>query len=268
MSSIEEIRSEFPQLSQKVYNKPLVYLDNAATALRPRDVIAKWDDMSSRFSANLHRAVHAVAERATEEFEDARSAVASFIGADSPKEIVFTSGTTHGINLLAYSLGEKKNFLGPGDEIIVSEAEHHSNILPWQFLAERKLLKIKVLPIDDNGLVKLEELPRLITERTRICSIAQVSNVLGIINPVSEIASLCHSHDILLVVDGAQGIVHCKTDVKELGADFYVFSGHKIYAAPGTGVLWGKKQLLDSLPPYMGGVSLRFRINSKPAPRI
>ncbi len=253
MSSIEEIRSEFPQLSQKVYNKPLVYLDNAATALRPRDVIAKWDDMSSRFSANLHRAVHAVAERATEEFEDARSAVASFIGADSPKEIVFTSGTTHGINLLAYSLGEKKNFLGPGDEIIVSEAEHHSNILPWQFLAERKLLKIKVLPIDDNGLVKLEELPRLITERTRICSIAQVSNVLGIINPVSEIASLCHSHDILLVVDGAQGIVHCKTDVKELGADFYVFSGHKIYAAPGTGVLWGKKQLLDSLPPYMGG---------------
>ena len=253
MSSIEEIRREFPQLGEKVYNKPLVYLDNAATSLRPRSVIAKWDEMSSRYSANLHRAVHAVANRATEEFEAARQVVADFIGAPSAKEIVFTSGTTHALNLLAFSLGEQKNFLRPGDEIIIGEEEHHSNILPWQFLAERKLLKIKVLPVDERGALQLGELPRLVSGRTRICCIAQVSNVLGLVNPVREIASFCHSHGVILIVDGAQGAVHCKTDVKDLGADFYVFSGHKLYAAPGTGVLWGKKALLEMLPPYMGG---------------
>lgn len=253
MSSIEEIRREFPQLAEKVYGKPLVYLDNAATSLRPESVIAKWDEMSRRYSANLHRAVHAMANRATEEFENTRQSVARFIGAKDANEIVFTSGTTHALNLLAFSLGEQKNFLKPGDEIIIGEEEHHSNILPWQFLAERKSLKIKVLPVDERGALRLGELPRLVSGRTRLCCIAQVSNVLGLVNPVREIADFCHSRGVLTIVDGAQGIVHCKTDVNALGADFYVFSGHKLYAAPGTGVLWGKKALLDALPPYMGG---------------
>ena len=253
MSSIEELREHFPQLSTKVYGKPLVYLDNAATSLRPRSVIKMWEYMSSRYSANLHRAVHYVSAKATEQFEAAREETADFIGANSPKEIVFTSGTTQSINLLAFCLGERKGFLNVGDEILIAEEEHHSNILPWQFLAERKNLKIKVLPVDERGALRLEELPRLVTDRTRICTVAQVSNVLGLVNPVRQIADYCHQHGVLVVVDGAQGIVHCKTDVKELGADFYAFSGHKIYAAPGTGVLWGKKALFDTLPPYMGG---------------
>ena len=253
MSSIEEIRREFPQLSEKVYGKPLVYLDNAATSLRPRSVIAKWDEMSSRFSANLHRAVHAVSERATEEFEAARAETAKFIGASSPKEIIFTSGATQALNMLAFCLGERKAFLKIGDEIVIGEAEHHSNILPWQFLSERKNLKIKVLPVDERGALRTEELQRVITDRTRLICISQVSNVLGLVNPVRQIADYCHSKGVLVVVDGAQGIVHCKTNVKELSADFYAFSGHKLYAAPGTGVLWGRKSLLETLPPYMGG---------------
>ena len=167
MSSIKELRAEFPQLSVKVYNKPLVYLDNAATSLRPRSVIAKWDEMSSKYSANLHRAIHTIANRATEEFENARIAAARFIGASSEKEIIFTSGTTQALNLVAYSLGEMKNFLRPGDEIIIGEAEHHSNILPWQLLAERKSLKIKVLPVDENGYLRIEELPSLVSGRTK-----------------------------------------------------------------------------------------------------
>lgn len=253
MTTVEEIRSQFPQLKEEVYGKPLVYLDNAATSLRPFSVIRKWDEMSSRLSANLHRAVHAVANRATEEFESARLSAAEFIGASGADEIVFTSGTTQGLNLVAFSLGEMKGFLNEGDEIIIGEAEHHSNILPWQFLAQRKGLKIKVLPINDKGELRLEELPGLLGRKTKICCIAQVSNVLGVVNPVSEIAALCHEKACLLVVDGAQGVVHCKTDVSALGADFYVFSGHKLYAAPGTGVLWGRGKLLEQMPPYMGG---------------
>lgn len=253
MSSIEQLRAEFPQLSEKVYNKPLVYLDNAATSLRPRSVIAKWVEMSSKYSSNLHRAVHAVANRATEEYENARIAVAGHINASSPKEIIFTSGTTHSLNLLSASLGQMPNFLRPGDEIIIAESEHHSNILPWQFLAERKGLTIKVLPVNKEGYLCTSELPKLISERTKLCCVAQVSNVLGIINPIRQIADYCHSKGVLLVVDGAQGLAHCKADVKALGADFYAFSGHKIYAAPGTGVLWGRKDLLDRMPPYMGG---------------
>ena len=252
MSSIEEIRAEFPQLGERVYNKSLVYLDNAATSLRPASVISKWNMMSARYNANLHRAVHAIAGRATEEFEAARERVASFIGA-SPKEIIFTGGTTHSLNMAAFVLGEKKNFLRVGDEIVIGEEEHHSNILPWQMLAERKNLKIKVLPVDDRGALRLEELPRVVTDRTRICCVSQVSNVLGLVNPVRRIADYCHAHGVLLVVDGAQGIVHCGTDVTALGADLYAFSGHKLYAAPGTGVLWGRKAFLDTLPPYMGG---------------
>ena len=253
MPTIQEIRSRFPQLREKVYNKPLVYLDNAATSLRPQSVLDKWNEMSTRCNANLHRAVHATAGRATEEFENARAAAAEFIGASAPGEIIFTGGTTHSLNLLAFSLGEMKGFLRPGDEILIGEAEHHSDILPWQFLAERKNLKIRVLPVDDRGEFRLDELPRLVNSRTRICCIAQVSNVLGIVNPVGEIAAYCREKGVLVAVDGAQGVVHCQTSVSALNADFYAFSGHKIYAAPGTGVLWGRRELLEKMPPYMGG---------------
>ena len=253
MKTIEEIRAQFPQLEAKVYGKPLVYLDNAATSLRPRSVIEKWDLMSSQLSSNLHRAVHATANRATEEFEGARRAAAAFLGAESENEIVFTSGATQSLNLLAFSLGEMPGFLAPGDEILIGEAEHHSNILPWQFLAKRKSLKIKVLPVDEKGCLRLEELPRLVSGRTRIAAFAHVSNVLGIINPVREICDYCREKGVLTVVDGAQGVVHAPVNVKALGADFYAFSGHKLYAAPGTGILWGRKDLLDAMPPYMGG---------------
>ena len=245
------LRKEFPQLQETVYGRPLVYLDNAATSLRPRSVIAKWDEMSSRYSANLHRAVHYTANVATEEFESARAAVAAFIGASDPSEVVFTSGTTQSINLLAFCLGE--SLVEEGDEILIAECEHHSDIVPWQLLAERKNLKIKVLPVDERGELRIDILPSLLSPRTRLCCVAQVSNVLGIVNPVKEIARFCHDNGTLLLVDGAQGVVHCKTDVKALDCDFYAFSGHKIYAAPGTGVLWGRKALLDKLPPYMGG---------------
>ena len=253
MTSLAEIRSRFPQLQEKVYGKPLVYLDNAATSLRPVDVISKWDVLSSTLSSNLHRAVHFTANKATEEFEETRVAAARFLGADNPKEIVFTSGTTHSLNLLAFSLGEMEGFMHEGDEIVIGGAEHHSNILPWQFLAKRKGLKIKVLPVEEDGTLAPSRLQDIFTPRTRICCIAQVSNVLGIINPVRQFADFCHSNGTLLVVDGAQGVVHCKTDVKSMGADFYAFSGHKLYAAPGTGVLWGRMDLLEKMPPYMGG---------------
>ena len=253
MTTVEEIRAQFPQLECKVYGKPLVYLDNAATSLRPRSVIEKWDKMSSTLNSNLHRAVHATANRATEEFESARTAAAAFIGAESEKEIVFTSGATQSLNLLAFCLGEMPGFLAPGDEILVGEAEHHSNILPWQFFAKRKGLIIKVLPVNYKGVLQTEILSGLVTPRTRIAVFAHVSNVLGIINPVKDICSFCREKGILTVVDGAQGVVHCPVDVKALGCDFYAFSGHKLYAAPGTGILWGRKDLLDSMPPYMGG---------------
>lgn len=251
MMNIEEIRSTFPQLAETVYGKPLVYLDNAATSLRPLPVIEKWDRISSTSTANLHRAVHHIAAVATEEYESTRSAVADFIGAQSPKEIVFTSGATQSINLVAFSFGEA--FVKEGDQIIVSEAEHHSNIVPWQMLCRRKGASIRVLPVDENGELRLELLPELITDRTRIVCVNHISNVLGIVNPIGKITEICHSHGVPVLVDGAQGIVHSDVDVREIGCDFYVFSGHKVYAAPGTGVLYGTKGLLDEMPPYMGG---------------
>lgn len=249
---IATIRSNFPQLSLKVYGeKPLVYLDNAATALRPSSVIAKWKDLSEHCSANIHRAVHHVAAEATEEYENARRAVARYINADSEKEIIFTSGTTASINLVAFCLGEA--FIHEGDEVIVSECEHHSDIVPWQMMCLRKHAVLKVLPVDDFGRLMTDMLEKLITERTRIVCVTQISNVLGLVNPVRRIAEICHSHSCLLLVDGAQGMVHDPLDVKQAGCDFYAFSGHKMYAAPGTGGLYGRKDLLDSLPPYMGG---------------
>ena len=248
--NIDELRSLFPQTAGKVYGKPLVYLDNAATSLRPLPVVRKWEEMSLKYNSNLHRAVHCTAVAATEEYESTREAVASFIGAEFPEEIVFTSGTTQSVNLLAATLG--KSF-SEGDEIIISAAEHHSNIVPWQLLKDSNKLIIKVLPINEQGELRLDLLPSLLSDRTKICCVSQVSNVLGVVNPVRKIADTCHANGTLLLVDGAQGIPHVETDVRRMDCDFYAFSGHKMYAAPGTGVLYGKKHLLENLPPYMGG---------------
>ena len=248
---MNDYRNDFPQLARTVYGKPLVYLDNAATSLRPQSVISCWDRISSESTANLHRAVHRVAVEATDAYEAARDAVKDFIGAPAREEIIFTSGATHSLNLAAWSLGEA--FIKEGDEIIVSEAEHHSNIVPWQMLCSRKGAKLRVLPVDDSGSLRLDLLPGLLSERTRIVSVCHASNVLGLVNPVHEIAAMVHAAGALLVVDGAQGIVHQNVDVQALGCDFYAFSGHKMYGAPGTGVLWGRRELLEQMPPMFGG---------------
>ena len=250
--NIDTLRSYFPQLKEKVYGKDLVYLDNAATSLRPMTVIQEWEDMSLKHNSNLHRAVHKTAVDATDRYEAARAAVAGFVGASCPEEIVFTSGTTHSINLLAACL-EHSAFFAPGDEILIAESEHHSNIVPWQLVSGRNGLKIKKIPIDSRGEISLQKLSESLSSRTRLCCIAQISNVLGVINPIKEIVDICHKNGTLVLVDGAQGIVHLPTNVQELGCDFYAFSGHKMFAAPGVGVLYGKKALLEALPPYMGG---------------
>ena len=247
----EEIRSCFPQLERTVYGKPLVYLDNAATSLRPRSVIDCWTDSASHNTANLHRAVHRIATEATEAYEDARKAVAEFINAPDTEEVIFTSGATHSLNLAAFCIGEA--FIAEGDEIIIGEAEHHSNIVPWQMMCKRKGASIKVLKVDDNGRLEVERLESLITPKTRLVCVAHISNVLGLVNPVEEISQICRRHGVMLLVDGAQGVVHQKVDVQALGCDFYAFSGHKMYAAPGTGVLWGRRDLLDRMPPMFGG---------------
>jgi len=241
--NIELLRREFPQLSETVYGKQLVYLDNAATALRPRSVIDKWTELSSKFNSNLHRAVHHIAAVATQEYESTRDEVASFLNASDRKEIVFTSGTTASINLLAFSFGEA--FIREGDEIIVSESEHHSNIVPWQMMCERKGAVLKVLPVDADGHLRIDFLENLITTRTKLLAVAQISNVLGLVNPLKDIVNICHSKDCKVFIDGAQGVVHCKVDVRDIDCDFYAFSGHKLFAAPGTGVLYGKKELLE-----------------------
>ncbi len=249
--NVSDFRKEFPELSETVYGKRLVYLDNAATSLRPQSVIGEWNEMSARYTANLHRAVHHIAEVATQKYEQARDAVREYINAGSREEIIFTSGTTASINLVAFSFGEA--FVGPGDEIIVSEAEHHSNIVPWQMMCSRKGATLKVLPVDDRGHLRLDVLRELLNPRTKLVCVTQVSNVLGLTNPIKEIVNICHSIGCPVLTDGAQGIVHSGVDVRDIDCDFYAFSGHKIYAAPGTGVLYGKKYYLDKMPPYMGG---------------
>ena len=249
--NVREIRSMFPALSRKVYGKDLVYLDNAATSQRVQTVLDEWNRISAESNANIHRAVHRLADEATQAYEAARDAVKDFLNAAGREEIVFTSGTTAAINLVAFCYGEA--FVKEGDEVIVTEAEHHSNIVPWQMMCKRKGAVLKVLPVDDYGHLKVEMLDELLTEKTRILAVTQISNVLGIINPVKEIIARCHSKGVPVLVDGAQGAVHCRVDVQYLDCDFYVFSGHKLYAATGTGVLYGKKKWLDAMPPYMGG---------------
>lgn len=251
MAAIDDIRSVFPALSRKVYGKNLVYFDNAATVQRPQSVIDCWNRMAVDSNANIHRAVHRLAEEATEAYESARDTVKNFINAASQEEIVFTSGATASVNLVAFSFGEA--FIGEGDEVIVTEAEHHSDIVPWQMLCLRKGAALKVLPVDDSGHLKVEELKSLISPKTKIMAVTHISNVLGLVNPVKEIVAECHAKGVAVLVDGAQGIVHQNVDVQDMDCDFYVFSGHKMFAATGTGVLYGKKKWLDRMPPFMTG---------------
>ena len=248
---IQHIRNMFPSLSRKVYGKDLVYFDNAATSQRVQTVLDVWNRISSESNANIHRAVHRLSDEATQAYEGARDAVKEFLNAAGREEIIFTSGTTAAVNLVAFCYGEA--FVKEGDEVIVTEAEHHSNIVPWQMMCKRKGAVLKVLPVDDSGHLMIEKLDEIITERTKIMAVTHISNVLGLINPVKEIIDKCHSRGVPVLVDGAQGAVHCKIDVQEMDCDFYVFSGHKLYAATGTGVLYGKRKWLDAMPPYMGG---------------
>ena len=251
MISINEIRQMFPLLSRQLYGKQLIYFDNAATSQRPQSVLDLWNRLSTQSNANIHRGIHRLSEEATAEYENTRDYVRQFLNAQHREEIVFTSGTTAAINLVAFSFGEA--FVGEGDEVIVSEVEHHSDIVPWQMMCQRKKAVLKVLKVDDSGHLMVDSLDSLITERTKIVAVTQISNVLGIVNPIDRIVEICHSKGVPVLVDGAQGIVHHGMDVTKTDCDFYAFSGHKIYAATGVGVLYGKKKWLDKMPPYMGG---------------
>lgn len=251
MYNVEEIRADFPILARTVYGKPLVYLDNGATTQKPRCVVDAITDEYYSVNANVHRGVHFLSQQATELHEASRETVRRFINARSTNEIVFTRGTTESINLLASSFGEA--FLGEGDEVIVSTMEHHSNIVPWQLLQMRKGIKLRVIPMNDCGELLLNEYERLFTERTRIVCMTHVSNVLGTVNPVKDMIATAHAHGVPVLVDGAQSIPHMPVDVQALDADFYVFSGHKVYGPTGVGVLYGKEEWLDKLPPYQGG---------------
>ena len=247
----EELRKEFPALTRSVYNKKLVYLDNAATSQRPLKVVEALSDAALYHNANIHRAVHCLAAEATDLYEQARESVREYINAESRENVIFTSGATAAINLVAYSFAEA--FIGEGDEVIVGESEHHSNLVPWQIVCSRKRAKVIPLPVDDEGRLMVEELEQMITDRTRIVCVSHCSNVLGLVNPVAELAEIAHSRGVKILVDGAQGIVHCDVDVQKMGCDFYAFSGHKIYAATGTGVLYASREMLEILPPFMGG---------------
>lgn len=251
MYNIDHIREDFPILSRTVYGKPLIYLDNAATTQKPRCVVEAITEEYYSVNANVHRGVHFLSQQATELHEASRETVRRFINARSTAEIIFTRGTTESINLIASSFTDSQ--MEAGDEIIISTMEHHSNIVPWQLQAERKGIKLKVIPMNDRGEVLLDEYASLFTERTKLVSITHMSNVLGTINPVKEMIATAHAHNIPVLVDGAQAVPHIKVDVQELGADFYAFSGHKIYGPTGVGVLYGKEEWLDRLPPYQGG---------------
>ena len=251
MLDIASIRAEFPILSREIYGKPLIYLDNAATSQHPQCVIERITDSYYRVNANVHRGVHTLSQEATEAHENARKRVQRFINAQHSHEIIFTRGTTEAINLVAHSFGEA--FLHDGDEVILTVMEHHSNIVPWQLLQSRKDIKLRVVPINERGELDMEAFRSLFNERTRLVSVMHASNVLGTINPIKDIIAHAHSHDVPVLVDGAQGIPHTKVDVQELDVDFYVFSAHKVYGPTGIGVLYGKEKWLDAIPPYQGG---------------
>ena len=251
MFNLDKVRADFPILSRTVYGRPLVYLDNAATTQKPLCVLDAMRDEYLNANANVHRGVHYLSQQATDLHEAAREAVRRFIGAGSTSEIVFTRGTTESINLVVSSFCEA--FMQPGDEVIVSVMEHHSNIVPWQLQAARRGITIRVAPMSDSGELLLDEMERLFTERTKIVSIAHVSNVLGTVNPVDEIVRMAHAHGVPVLVDGAQSAPHFKVDVRSMDCDFFVLSGHKMYGPTGIGVLYGKESWLDRLPPYQGG---------------
>ena len=249
--SIEEIRSDFPILSTKAHGKPLIYLDNGATTQKPLQVINQMDELYRTTNANVHRGVHYLSDRVSERYEAARETVRAFINAGAREEIIFTAGTTASINAVAFSFGER--YVREGDEIVISGMEHHANIVPWQMLCERKKAKLKVIPFSDEGILDMGAYRALPTERTRIVAVTHVSNVLGTVNPVKEMVAEAHRQNIPVLVDGAQGVQHGLVDVRELDCDFYVFSGHKVYGPNGIGVLYGKAELLNELPPYQGG---------------
>lgn len=251
MFDVAKIRGDFPILSRTVYNRPLVYLDNSATTQKPRVVVDSIVREYYSENANVHRGVHFLSQQATDLYEQARGRVRTFINARSDKEIVFTRGTTESLNLVASSFGER--FMGEGDEVIISAMEHHSNIVPWQLLQERKGIRLRVIPINDRGELLLDEYEKLFNKRTRIVAVTHVSNVLGTVNPVKQIAAVAHAHGVPVLVDGAQSVPHIAVDVQDMDCDFFVFSGHKVYGPTGIGVLYGKESLLNELPPYQGG---------------
>lgn len=250
MPEINEIRKEFPILGEKVYGKQLVYLDNAATTQKPECVIDTIGEVYRTINSNVHRGVHHLSAVATERMEEARRIVQKFVGARHSREIIFTRGTTESINLVAASFGST---LKAGDEVILSALEHHSNIVPWQLLRERTGIGLRIAPLNENGSIDIEAFKRLFTSRTRLCSIAHVSNVLGVTNPIEEIIGIAHGHGVPVLVDGAQSTPHTRIDLTELDADFFAFSGHKAYGPTGVGVLYGKEKLLEMMPPYHGG---------------
>ena len=250
-NNLLSFRADFPILSREVYGRPLVYFDNGATTQKPLCVLQTIERFYREINANIHRGVHKLSEESTREYENAREVVRKFLNARKTSEIIFTSGTTASINLVAYSFGEV--FVRQGDEVLVTEMEHHSNIVPWQLLCERKGATLKVLPFDSNGELMLNKLPELLTPKTRIVAVTQVSNTLGTVNPIAEIVRIAHSQNIPVLVDGAQGVKHGKIDVQQLDADFYAFSGHKIYGPTGIGVLYGKEEWLERMVPWQGG---------------
>ncbi len=251
MFNVNKVRADFPILSREVYGKPLVYLDNGATTQKPRQVVEAMVDEYYNVNANVHRGVHFLSQQATDLHEASREVVRAFIHARSTNEIIFTRGTTESINLLAFSLGEA--MVREGDEVVVSAMEHHSNIVPWQMMCERKGAQLRVIPMTDEGDLELEALEGLLTKRTRIVCCTQVSNVLGTVNPVKEVVRMAHDKGIPVLVDGAQSVPHMQVDMQDLDCDFFAFSGHKVYGPTGVGVLYGKEAWLEKLPPYQGG---------------
>ena len=249
--NIEEIREDFPILHQEVYNKPLVYFDNAASTQKPLQVVEALTNYYLNDHANVHRGVHYLSQKATDKFEAARETTKRFFNAESSDEVIFTKGTTDGINLVAYSFGEA--FIKEGDEIIISTMEHHSNIVPWQMLCDRKKAILRVIPISDKGELDMEAYQNLLSSKTKLVSVVHTSNALGTINPVKEITQLAKSVNAYVLIDGAQAAPHQKIDVQEIGCDFYVFSGHKIFGPTGIGALYGKREILEAMPPYQGG---------------
>ncbi len=259
MFDINKIRSDFPVLAREVYGKPLVYFDNGATTQKPARVIDAVREAYDSYYSNIHRGVHALSDISSGKYENAREKVRAFINAESKKEIIFTAGTTASINLVAFSFGER--YIKKGDEVLLTALEHHANIVPWQMMCERKGAVLKVIPINDDGSLKLEKVNELITGKTKILAVTHVSNAIGVINPVKEIIEAAHKHNIPVLVDGAQGIQHGHVDVMGLDADFYVFSGHKVYGPTGIGVLYGKRKWLEDMPPYQGGGDMVDRVS-------